>query len=249
MTWRQGEIIDLATSAPRDGRHIALRALTDCEVVVIDPDVLGEIGSRAPEVADAFNQVSAIRRRRLERLADRQAVDARDARARRGQSHRRDGHVTRRRGGACTAGGNDVAPASSGPDTDMNAGVAQMHVRCPGGAGRGGCDDSWRALSCSSHWHRCSLVAGLNFVAARHLLDDGTKDQLVGVGEARARSIDLGIGRVLASTSALAADLAVVESLAGARRRMRTHALEAECWTKTKRQHSMPVTCRSWSTR
>jgi class 3 adenylate cyclase len=57
------------------------------------------------------------------------------------------------------------------------------------------------------------LMAGLNFVAARELLDDGTRDQLVGVGEARARSIDLGIDRVLGNVAALAADLAIVESL------------------------------------
>ncbi|MCP3856462.1 MAG: HAMP domain-containing protein [Actinomycetia bacterium] len=57
------------------------------------------------------------------------------------------------------------------------------------------------------------LVAGLNFIAARQLLDQGARDQLAGVGEARARSIDLGIDRVLGSTSASAADLGVVQSL------------------------------------
>ena len=57
------------------------------------------------------------------------------------------------------------------------------------------------------------LVGGLNFVAARQLLDEGTKAQLVGVGEARARTIDRGIDRVLGQTSTLAADLAVVDSL------------------------------------
>jgi small-conductance mechanosensitive channel len=64
----EGEIIDLTTSSPRDGRDIAVRALTDCEVLIVDPDVLGEVGSRNVQVADAFNSVSSIRRRRIERV-------------------------------------------------------------------------------------------------------------------------------------------------------------------------------------
>ncbi|MCP3856463.1 MAG: mechanosensitive ion channel [Actinomycetia bacterium] len=70
-----GEIIDLATSMPDGGGPIAVRALTDCEVLIVDPDVLGEIGSRAPDVADAFNRVSAIRRRRLGRLSRQRGVE------------------------------------------------------------------------------------------------------------------------------------------------------------------------------
>ena len=57
------------------------------------------------------------------------------------------------------------------------------------------------------------LVGGLNFVAARQLLDDGTRDQLVGIGEARAHSIELGVDRVLGQVGALAADVAVAEAL------------------------------------
>ena len=63
-----GDLVDLVTSVPRDGRNVALRAMTDCEVVVVDADVLGEVGSRNAEVAEAFNRMSAIRRRRIERL-------------------------------------------------------------------------------------------------------------------------------------------------------------------------------------
>ncbi len=58
------------------------------------------------------------------------------------------------------------------------------------------------------------LAGGLNYVAAENLLSDGTKNQLEGVGEARARSIEAGIDRTLRSVSALAADLALVEALA-----------------------------------
>ena len=69
-----GEIIDLASSSPGDGRDIVLRALTDCEVLEIDADVIGEIGSRNIELADAFNRVSSIRRRRIERVTTPQVL-------------------------------------------------------------------------------------------------------------------------------------------------------------------------------
>jgi class 3 adenylate cyclase len=58
------------------------------------------------------------------------------------------------------------------------------------------------------------LVGGLNFFAAQDLLDEGTEDQLVGTGQSRARSIERGIGDTLELTSAIAADLAVVNALA-----------------------------------
>ena len=58
-----------------------------------------------------------------------------------------------------------------------------------------------------------ALVGGLNFVAARRLLDEGTKEQLASIGEARARSIETGIQRVESQASAVAADLAVVQAL------------------------------------
>ena len=57
------------------------------------------------------------------------------------------------------------------------------------------------------------LVAILNFVAARDLLLDGTRDQLVGVAEARTRSIEDGATRVLTQASAASADLAVADSM------------------------------------
>lgn len=57
------------------------------------------------------------------------------------------------------------------------------------------------------------LVGGLNFFAARDLLDQGTEDQLVATGESRARSIEGGVERTLDQTSAAAADLAVITAL------------------------------------
>lgn len=57
------------------------------------------------------------------------------------------------------------------------------------------------------------LVGGLNFFAARQLLDRGTEEQLAGTGETRARSIERGVNRTLDTVSAIAADLAVVDAL------------------------------------
>ena len=58
-----------------------------------------------------------------------------------------------------------------------------------------------------------ALVGGLNFVAARRLLDEGAREQLASIGEARARSIQTGIERTESGASAAAADLAVVQAL------------------------------------
>ncbi len=54
------------------------------------------------------------------------------------------------------------------------------------------------------------LIGGLNFFAARQLLDDGTQDQLVGLSTARARSIEVSVDRLVDQVSALAGDLGVV---------------------------------------
>lgn len=57
------------------------------------------------------------------------------------------------------------------------------------------------------------LVGGLNFFAARQLLDNGTEEQLVGTGETRARSIERGVSRQLETVAAIAGDLSVVSAL------------------------------------
>lgn len=54
------------------------------------------------------------------------------------------------------------------------------------------------------------LVGGLNYVAARDLLDQGTEDQLVGIGTSRARTIETGVERLLGRVSAVSGDLGLV---------------------------------------
>ncbi len=54
-------------------RMLARLDLTDVPIAT-NADVLGEVGSRNAEVADAFNRVSSIRRRRIERMTPRRVV-------------------------------------------------------------------------------------------------------------------------------------------------------------------------------
>jgi len=74
-----GEIVGLLGAASgRDGQLVA-RAVTDCEVIIVDADVTGEIGSRNADLATALNQTSAIRMRRLDRILERRASTRNDA--------------------------------------------------------------------------------------------------------------------------------------------------------------------------
>ena len=69
----EGEIVGLLTAYRRAGGLVA-RAQTDCEVVTVDADVAGEVGSRNAELADALNRMAAIRSRRVERVLERRTV-------------------------------------------------------------------------------------------------------------------------------------------------------------------------------
>lgn len=57
------------------------------------------------------------------------------------------------------------------------------------------------------------LIGGLNFYAARSLLETGARDQLSSIGQSRARTIEAGAARLEANVSALAADLGVASAL------------------------------------
>lgn len=57
------------------------------------------------------------------------------------------------------------------------------------------------------------IVGAINFVAARQLLDNGVEQQLTAVGEARARTIELGVGHIRAEVQAIAADGALTDAL------------------------------------
>ena len=65
-----GDIVGLLDSRRGDGRLVALRAVTDCVVVAMPSDVVGDIGSRHSDVVAAFNRITASRRRRITRLVE-----------------------------------------------------------------------------------------------------------------------------------------------------------------------------------
>ena len=60
-----GDIFGVMSGATRSEDPPAVIALTDCEVVVIEGDVVGAVASRDPELLDAWNKVTTIRARRV----------------------------------------------------------------------------------------------------------------------------------------------------------------------------------------
>ena len=75
-----GEAVGMLEGPRGEGRILALRAVTDCEVLVVNADAAGAIGSRNAELAAAFNRMTALRQRRIERVvARRTRIDTEDA--------------------------------------------------------------------------------------------------------------------------------------------------------------------------
>lgn len=65
-----GDVIGLVDARRGDDRVVALRAVTDCVVVAVPDDVMGEVGSRNVEVVTAFNRLAALRQRRIRRIIE-----------------------------------------------------------------------------------------------------------------------------------------------------------------------------------
>jgi small-conductance mechanosensitive channel len=65
-----GDLVGLLDTRRDENRVVVLRAMTDCEVVLVPGEVLGEIGSRNAEVGAAFNRLVALRQRRVRRLVE-----------------------------------------------------------------------------------------------------------------------------------------------------------------------------------
>ncbi len=66
-----GDVVGLLDARGGDSRTVALRAVTDCEVVVLPGELVGQIGSRNAEIVAAFNRLVAQRRRRITRVLER----------------------------------------------------------------------------------------------------------------------------------------------------------------------------------
>ncbi|MFN3216799.1 MAG: mechanosensitive ion channel domain-containing protein [Acidimicrobiales bacterium] len=63
-----GETVGFLEAAP-GGQPVVVRALSDCDTVMLDGSVVGEVGSRNREVAVAFNRIATMRARRIDRVA------------------------------------------------------------------------------------------------------------------------------------------------------------------------------------
>jgi CRP-like cAMP-binding protein len=72
-----GDLVGLLNPRRAGDWIVAARAVTDCDVLAIDGDVLGQVGSRNAEVVAAFNRVAMSRQRRIDRLVsiDRPTLD------------------------------------------------------------------------------------------------------------------------------------------------------------------------------
>ena len=69
-----GETVGVFEGSRLEGRVVAVRAVTDCEVVVVDSAVSGQVGSRNAGLATALNRLANIRARRVDRLISTRAA-------------------------------------------------------------------------------------------------------------------------------------------------------------------------------
>jgi small-conductance mechanosensitive channel len=75
-----GETIGMLGRPHGEGRVLAIRAVSDCEVLTVDATTVTEVVSRNAQLVVAFNRMAAIRSRRIERLVSaRRVPDARIA--------------------------------------------------------------------------------------------------------------------------------------------------------------------------
>lgn len=69
-TVNDGDLIGLLSGERVHGHSLALRAVSDCEIVTIDGEVAGEVGSRHAELANALDRMATTRRRRIDRILE-----------------------------------------------------------------------------------------------------------------------------------------------------------------------------------
>ena len=70
-TLNDGDVIGQLAAVSVGGDPVVVRADTDCDVLLVDAGVAGEVGSRHPELATAFSRTTTTWRRRIERLRER----------------------------------------------------------------------------------------------------------------------------------------------------------------------------------
>jgi CRP-like cAMP-binding protein len=63
-----GDTVGVLEGPRGSDRVLAVRAVTDCEVMIIGADAASDVTSRNADLAAAFNRLRQIRSRRVERL-------------------------------------------------------------------------------------------------------------------------------------------------------------------------------------
>jgi small-conductance mechanosensitive channel/CRP-like cAMP-binding protein len=67
----KGDVVGLLDTRIDDDRTVAIRAVSDCEVIVLSADSVDEVGSRNADLVAAFNRLVALRQRRINRTVQR----------------------------------------------------------------------------------------------------------------------------------------------------------------------------------
>jgi small-conductance mechanosensitive channel/CRP-like cAMP-binding protein len=67
-TANDGDLVGLLSGERVPGHALGLRAVSDCDVLVVDGDLATEIGSRNADLANALARMATTRRRRIERI-------------------------------------------------------------------------------------------------------------------------------------------------------------------------------------
>ncbi|MDX2381484.1 MAG: mechanosensitive ion channel, partial [Acidimicrobiia bacterium] len=78
-TVNDGDLIGLLSGERVHGYDVALRAVSDCEMVTIDGDTAGEVGSRNPDLTTALDRMATTRRRRIDRILEARVMITIDA--------------------------------------------------------------------------------------------------------------------------------------------------------------------------
>jgi small-conductance mechanosensitive channel len=75
-TVNDGDLVGLLSGERVPGHALGLRAVTDCEVLLVDGATASDIGSRHADLASALDRMATTRRRRIERIMDGRARQA-----------------------------------------------------------------------------------------------------------------------------------------------------------------------------
>lgn len=76
-TVNDGDLVGLLSGGTSHGQQLSLRAVTDCEVIVVDGETASDVGSRHAELASAMDRMATTRRRRIERIIESRAAERR----------------------------------------------------------------------------------------------------------------------------------------------------------------------------